>query len=66
MPSLRKCCGGGSVTRRDVCWYCGGRLIWGNDWNPEDWGLDGEGIVSTLTCSGCGAEVQYVLINEEE
>jgi len=54
------------MERRDVCWYCGGRLIWGNDWNPEDYGLEGEGIVSTLTCSGCGAEVQYTLIIEEE
>jgi len=28
--------------------------------------LEGKGIVSTLTCSDCGAEVQYTLIEEEE
>lgn len=37
------------------CWFCGGTLIWNNDYNYEDYGLDGEGIVSVLVCSECGA-----------
>lgn len=51
---------------RDVCWLCGGRLIWGADFNPEDYGYEGDGIVATLHCSDCGAEVTYVQIHEEE
>ena len=52
--------------RRDVCWLCGGRLIWGADFNPEDYGYEGDGIVATLHCSSCGADVTYVQIHEEE
>ena len=52
--------------RRDVCWLCGGTLIWGCDYDPEDFGYDGEGIVATLHCSSCGADVTYVQIDEEE
>ena len=52
--------------RRDVCWLCGGRLIWGADFDAEDYGYEGDGIVATLHCSSCGADVTYVLINEEE
>ena len=52
--------------RRDVCWLCGGKLIWGCDYDAEDLGYEGEGIVATLHCSSCGADVSYVLINEEE
>jgi hypothetical protein len=66
--------------RRDVCWLCGGRLIWGADhnaedlgydapgadFNPEDYGYEGDGIVATLHCSDCEAEVTYVQIHGEE
>ena len=47
--------------RRDVCWLCGGRLIWHADFNPEDYGYEGDGIVAVLHCSNCDAEVTYVL-----
>lgn len=55
-----------TITRRDVCWYCGGRLFWGSDFNYDEVFGEGEGIVSYLTCSGCGAEVQYSLLYETE
>lgn len=55
-----------TITRRDVCWYCGGRLFWGSDFNYDEVFGEGEGIVSYLTCSGCGAEVQYSLLDETE
>jgi len=51
---------------RDVCWICGGKLIWGCDYDPEDYGYEGQGIVATLHCSSCGADVTYVYIEEEE
>lgn len=42
------------VGARDSCWYCGNQLIWHGD---ED---DGDGgIVTTLSCTHCGAEVTY-------
>ena len=51
---------------RDVCWLCGGRLIWGADFNPEDYGIEGDGIVATLTCSSCNAEVTNIQMHSEE
>ena len=41
------------------CWYCGGKLIWQNDFAYSDIYGAGEGIVTYLTCSECGAEVEY-------
>lgn len=52
--------------RRDVCWFCGGRLIWGSDFDAEDLGYDRAGIVAQLHCSNCGAFVEYTLLEEEE
>ena len=34
-----------------VCWNC--------DYDFEDFGYDGEGIVHICTCSNCGAEIEY-------
>ena len=52
--------------RRDVCWLCGGKLIWGADFDAQDYGCEGDGIVATLSCSDCNANVTYVLLNEDE
>lgn len=52
---------------RNVCWYCGGNLIWDSDFNYDEVFGEGEGVVSFLHCGECGAEVQYSLrIDEEE
>lgn len=37
------------------CWHCKNELIWGGDHDYEDYGLEGEGIVSNLSCSKCDA-----------
>lgn len=42
------------------CWYCGSPLIWQSDFLKDEWGIEGEGIVTVLLCSGCGAEVRYI------
>jgi len=53
--------------RRDVCWLCGGKLIWQCDYDLEDYGYMGvEGMIATLACSDCGADVVYTLQNELE
>ena len=43
------------------CWHCNHKLIWGADFNFEDYNLEGEGIVSTLSCSNCEAHVEVYL-----
>tara|TARA_R100000655_G_scaffold30189_2_gene60922 strand:- start:1275 stop:1460 length:186 start_codon:yes stop_codon:yes gene_type:complete len=45
------------------CWHCGTKLIWGNDFDFEDYGYDGEGIVSVFSCPNekCNAEVEVRL-----
>lgn len=52
--------------RRDVCWYCGGQLIWQNDYDYADIFGFGEGIVTDLECSKCGATVQYIKRDDED
>ena len=48
------------------CWHCNEELIWGGDHDYEDHGMDGEGIVSNLSCSRCSAFVLvYYPIGEE-
>lgn len=37
------------------CWFCRGTMIWQNDFEPQDIGMAGEGIVAILTCSACDA-----------
>lgn len=42
------------------CWYCSSDVIWQNDFTYEDYGCEGDGIVSVLICSSeeCNAEVE--------
>ena len=44
------------------CWHCMSELIWGADHMYEDYGLDGEGIVSNFCCPNekCNA---FVLVH---
>lgn len=49
------------------CFHCGERaVIWGGDFNFEDFGYIGEGIVHQCYCNNCGAEVLYLINLEEE
>ena len=48
------------------CGHCGNDLIWGGDHTYEEYGLDGDGIVSNLSCSVCPAEVLIYLPDEED
>jgi len=54
------------MRERTACWYCGGELIWQSDFNYDEVHGEGEGIVSYLGCSGCGAEVQYSKREDED
>ena len=48
------------------CHFCGEKVIWGADFSYEDFGLDGEGIIATLSCSKCPASYEAYLPLEEE
>lgn len=47
------------------CWYCGSQMYWQSDFNFEDYGLEGEGIVTELMCSGCNATATFYQSIEE-
>ena len=50
------------------CWHCMSELIWGGDHSYEDCGMDGDGIVSNLSCSNdkCNVFVLVYLPLEDE
>tara|TARA_Y100000310_G_scaffold301371_1_gene337820 strand:+ start:455 stop:619 length:165 start_codon:yes stop_codon:yes gene_type:complete len=51
------------------CWHCNNKLIWGGDFDYSDYGIEGEGIVSNLSCMNedCGAYVEvYLKLDKEE
>ena len=50
----------------NTCWYCGGELIWDCDYNYNEVYDDGEGIVTYLHCSNCGALIEYSLKEDTE
>jgi len=52
------------------CFHClePHSVVWNSDYDFEDFGIAGEGIVHCCTCSNCGAEIQYFIScdNEDE
>ena len=49
------------------CWHCKNELTWGGDFDYEDYGLSGKGMVSNLSCSKCDAHVEvYLPLDYEE
>lgn len=50
------------------CWHCNSNIVWNSDYDFEDLGYDGDGIVSILTCSNkkCGAEYECRLPLKKE
>ena len=48
------------------CYICSKELIWGGDFDYEDYGLEGNGIVSNLSCPDCDAYVEVYWGNKEK
>jgi RNase P subunit RPR2 len=48
------------------CWYCGSDMHWNADFNYDEVFEEGEGVVSYLTCSECGATAQFSLRTDKE
>ena len=47
------------------CYNCASDMIWGSDFDFEDFGYDGEGIVSSFTCPKCSTYAEFVMPNKE-
>ena len=48
------------------CMHCLHRaVIWNSDFDFEDMGYEGEGIVHICTCQNCGAEIEYRISTKE-
>ena len=41
------------------CYHCQNDVIWGGDHSFEDYGMDGNGIVTNLSCPKC--EAKYLI-----
>ena len=49
------------------CFHClSYSVIWDNDFNIEDMGYEGDGIVQICHCTNCGAEIQYIVRTDEK
>lgn len=49
------------------CFNCGQRaVIWDDDFDFEDYGYEGNGIVHICHCTHCGAEIEYRVSNAAE
>ena len=49
------------------CFHCLARaVIWDADFDFEDYGIEGVGIVQHLHCTNCGAEIEYYIDCSEE
>ena len=48
------------------CWHCNSEVIWGGAHTYEDYGMEGDGIVSNLSCSECSAFYLCYIGDEED
>jgi len=49
------------------CFHCGMRaVIWDSDFDAEDVGYEGPGIVQMCHCTHCGAQIEYYIRTEED
>lgn len=44
------------------CFHClKNTVVWDCDYDFEDFGYEGEGIIHICHCSNCGAEIEYAI-----
>ena len=46
------------------CFKCNGRVVWQNDFDTEDLGIEGEGMVSYYFCSECNTMYEAIQMFE--
>lgn len=49
------------------CFHCLQKsVIWDSDFDFEDYGYDGEGIVHVCHCANCGADIEYTIRTDDQ
>jgi len=49
------------------CFHCGhNTVIWDSDFDFDDFGYEGEGLVHQLHCTNCGAEIEYKIPDKQD
>lgn len=44
------------------CFHCGAKaVIWDGDFDYEDYGYEGAGIIHECHCTNCGAQITYMI-----
>ena len=41
-------------------------VSWLNDFDFEDYGIEGEGIVHVFYCNNCGADIEYYIKSDSD
>ena len=57
-----------TISHFKECYHCGHKSVyWQNDYDFEDFGYEGQGIVQMYTCANCGTEIEcsIPIINSE-
>ena len=48
------------MTKMATCFHCmQDTVVWDADFDFEDMGYDGEGVVNCCHCTNCGAKIEY-------
>lgn len=49
------------------CFHCLAYTVaWDSDFDFDDFGYEGEGVVHICHCENCGAEIEYIVRTDEE
>ncbi len=48
------------------CWHCGTEMVWGADFSFDDYGYDGDGIVSSFSCGNADCLAEAIVTLEEK
>ena len=48
------------------CFHCLNYAVgWDSDFDFDDFGYEGEGVVHICHCTNCGAEIEYIVRTDE-
>ena len=49
------------------CFHClAYAVVWNSDFDFDDLGYEGEGVVHFCHCENCGAEIEYIVRTDEK
>ena len=47
-----------------ICPMCNHRMIWNADFDFEDYGIEGSGMISEYSCSNCSVDITIYIPDE--